>query len=171
MYKKTAKSLYIFFFVDMISYSLAVLVYTNERLNADVFNQDTFMWYFISICYFLNLPHILTGVSYLYLKSHSDLIMELSKLDYLLIVSIFQREKEPILDNRLHNIIEREHRFSSFRMMLQQNGILISGMSSLYKEVLDESEEMNRQIRHQQIQEETLDSKYEIRKETEGDGD
>lgn len=117
VYKKTSKRLFIFFIVDMISYSTAIVVYTNERLNADLFTAQTFWWYFFTFAYTLNLPHILTGISYLYLKSHSDLIMELSKLDYLLIVSIFQREKEPA-DERM-SVSGRLDRLSSFRELLK----------------------------------------------------
>lgn len=39
----------------------------------------------------------------------------------------------------------------------------------MYMDVLDESEELNRMVRQQQIQEETLDSRYEVRRESDGD--
>ena len=42
----------------------------------------------------MGIPIILESFAILYLKSKKDMIMELSKLDYLLVVSVFQKPRK-----------------------------------------------------------------------------
>ena len=43
------------------------------------------------MCYLLNLPQIMIAFAILKLKDSKDVIQELSKLDYLIMVSVFQK--------------------------------------------------------------------------------
>lgn len=93
VYKKTKYKLCIFFCVDFLSYLISIVIYTFERSNSDIFNNMV-VRHLILFCYLANIPQILSGYAILYLKSQDDLLMELSKLDWLAIQSIFSRRKK-----------------------------------------------------------------------------
>ena len=57
--------------------------------------QDFQVWFF-NLCYIYDLPQLLYAYCIVTLKGNTDLIMELSKLDYLLVVSIFQKQKDQV---------------------------------------------------------------------------
>ena len=69
--------------MDMLSYGMVIFIFTAESMG--LFESNRAML----ILYLLNIPQIIQAVAILYLKDSKDVMQELSKLDYLVIVSIF----------------------------------------------------------------------------------
>ena len=57
---------------------------------ANVWKNEKAVVLIFTLVSILDIAHILYAISILTLKGNKDMIMELSKLDYLLVVSIFQ---------------------------------------------------------------------------------
>lgn len=85
-FNRTAKRLIFYFVIDIISYGMAIFIFTAESMG--LFESNRTM---LSL-YLLNAPQIMLAYAILNLKDSKDVMQELSKLDYLLIVSIFQRQ-------------------------------------------------------------------------------
>jgi len=81
-YKRTSKPLVIYFISDIVSYGMMIYMLTIQRLDRPVSH-------FLIVVYMLNFPQIMLGFGILYLKDNKDVLQELSKLDYLVHVSIF----------------------------------------------------------------------------------
>ena len=81
-YNRTSKPLFIYFLLDIFSYALVIIMFTLQRLN-----KDTLL--ILTGLYMINFPQIIVGFAIVRLKDNKDFIQELSKLDYLVIVSIF----------------------------------------------------------------------------------
>lgn len=89
-FNKIKKPLCIYFIVDFLSYSLTILIFTDERYG---FKGNVVQEFVIAVFYVLNVPQMLAAVAVLYFKDKSDMLQQLSKLDYLVKVSIFQQYK------------------------------------------------------------------------------
>lgn len=83
-YNRISKQLLIYFFLDMLTFMLTIFIYFLEQLDQEPNS-------FIMFCYIVNIHHIMLGYAIIYLKDSKDCLQELSKLDYLLKISIFQR--------------------------------------------------------------------------------
>lgn len=83
-FKRISKQLLVYFLLDMLSFLLTIFIYFLEQMDK-VPNR------FIMFCYITNVHHIILGYAILFLKDSKDCLQELSKLDYLLKISIFQR--------------------------------------------------------------------------------
>jgi len=84
-YKRLYFKLGIYFVIDIFSYSISVYCFTSIRLSIHLYEH------FSTLMFIINLPQILMSCGVLYLKDNKDMLQELSKLDYLIPVSIFQR--------------------------------------------------------------------------------
>ena len=85
------KPLLFFFIVDFASYSIEIFVYSIELLPSQNL-KSTFIGTLVRYLYILNIGPLLAGLAIIYLKDNSDVIQEISKLDYLCKVSIFQKQ-------------------------------------------------------------------------------
>lgn len=103
-FRRTSLKMLIYFLVDMLSYGMVIFIYTSQRLSW--LDQEPV----IIVCYLLNLPQIMIGYAILKLKDSKDVIQELSKLDYLIIVSVFQR----------HTLVDYEDHSGTFTSSQQQ---------------------------------------------------
>lgn len=86
VYQRTKKKLIIFFFLVVFSYAYVIIA-------ADIHFSKAikYAWFYLlsSGLILLNTQVLFIAIAVLYYKGQEDLIMELSKLDYLFIVSIF----------------------------------------------------------------------------------
>jgi hypothetical protein len=85
---KRYKPLLIFFVLDFLSYAIDIFVYTIEQF-ADKTSIAVFRT-FLRYLYILNVGPVTIGFAIVYLKDNLDVIQEISKLDILCKVSIFQ---------------------------------------------------------------------------------
>lgn len=83
-FRRISKQLLVYFLLDMLSFLLTIFIYYLQQL-------DLVPDRFIMFCYIVNLHHIIIAYAIIYLKDSKDCLQELSKLDYLLKISIFQR--------------------------------------------------------------------------------
>ena len=74
------------FIFDFFSYCVNIVIFTIERHNHEHFRPFMDI---ILVIYIVNLPIILISYSILRLKNTDDVISEVSKLDNIMIVSIF----------------------------------------------------------------------------------
>lgn len=87
-FRRISKHMLIYFLLELLSFLLTILIYYLQQLGK-VPNR------FLMFCYIENLHHIMIAYAILYLKDSKDCLQELSKLDYLLKISIFQRSAIP----------------------------------------------------------------------------
>jgi hypothetical protein len=81
-----------YFIMDFISYTLAMFIYCFQSLQDQLQTQFIGLNLFMLLLFLLNVPHVIVGLSIVYLKDFKDPIQEISKLDYYYSVSIFQRK-------------------------------------------------------------------------------
>lgn len=82
------KNLCLYFVIDWISYFISIYTFTMIRLSLHEYQHV------VTFIFITNLHQIGMSCAILYLKDTRDMIQELSKLDNLLVVSIFQRYKQ-----------------------------------------------------------------------------
>ena len=72
-----------YFVMDFLSYSLAIFIFCYFRMG-DSFSIQYNKGFNLSLLtvFLLNIPHIIVGLSIVYLKDFKDPIQEISKLDY-----------------------------------------------------------------------------------------
>ena len=83
VYKKIKRQLFTYAFLDLTAQIL------NNIVRGGRYGDKYYIVLFWNILYIYNLPGLLLTVAVLKFKCKDDMIMELSKLDYLAIVSIF----------------------------------------------------------------------------------
>lgn len=94
VYECISRKQFKLFVINFFSYGIAIFIFTVLRLD-HIFEQ--WLMDAMLFAYLLNFPIIIMSYAILYLKNTDDVIQEVSKLDNLLIVSLFQRHK---LDNQ-----------------------------------------------------------------------
>jgi hypothetical protein len=80
------------FIFDFFSYGINIAIFTIERHNHEHFRP---LMDIVLVIYLVNVPIIIISYAILRLKFTDDVISEISKLDNIMIVSIFQRQKLP----------------------------------------------------------------------------
>lgn len=84
----------LYFLLDISSLTVCIYMFTAQRL--DLYENSTSL-----VIYLMNGPQIVVAFAILYLKDSKDVLQELSKLDYLLMISIFQRNTHQRDNNSL----------------------------------------------------------------------
>jgi hypothetical protein len=93
--------------------------------------------------YLLNIPHILVGLSIVYLKDFKDPIQEVSKLDYFYSVSIFQRKtidhNKSVGTSSINQTEKEEHIFNHiYKMVSDENNRSTVSSDFLFKSKISE---------------------------------
>lgn len=83
-FRRISKHMLLYFLLELFSFLLTIMIYYLQQIGV-VPNR------FLVFCYIVNLHHIIVAIAVLFLKDSKDCLQELSKLDYLLKISIFQR--------------------------------------------------------------------------------
>jgi hypothetical protein len=79
------KQLSLYFCLIFLAYTFSVYIFTQIRLSTQWYNK------IITALYITNTPQIAISCGVVFLKDNKDMLQELSKLDYLVKISIFQR--------------------------------------------------------------------------------
>lgn len=84
VFTQTKWQLLIYFSLDFTAYFLSL-----AQQGSNVDEQEVWVYYVLILCYFGHLPLLMMAMAVLWCKGREDVLMELSKLDYICIVSIF----------------------------------------------------------------------------------
>ena len=92
VFKQSFKDLLLYFCLSNGTFLLMCffMQYMIQNDEIDPSTWNNIVAWIANIVSILDIAHILYAISILTLKGNKDMIMELSKLDYLLVVSIFQ---------------------------------------------------------------------------------
>ena len=86
VYAKIFRTICTYFVLDFLSYGVTIWIFTTSRV---IFDTWPAVQMIQQVLYIVNMPVILSSLAVLYFKHEIDMLQELSKLDYLIKVSIF----------------------------------------------------------------------------------